>query len=69
MASALLPLIGRFGALVTPPPIPIDYQGLEYRWKNVVFRPGMFVNDAFALVGLVAIVSVSTRGFIGNGLN
>jgi len=37
MASALKLLAG-----LTPPPFvqPLEYDGLEYKWKMLVFRPG-----------------------------
>jgi hypothetical protein len=37
MASAL----NKFVASLTPPPVinPVEYDGLEYRWKMLVFRP------------------------------
>ena len=37
MASALNQLL----ASLTPPPVinPVEYEGLEYRWKMFVFRP------------------------------
>ncbi|KAK7470639.1 hypothetical protein VKT23_002063 [Stygiomarasmius scandens] len=33
---------------ITPPPIenPVDYDGLEFRWKFLVFRPALLKNEA-----------------------
>ncbi|KZT24476.1 DUF1682-domain-containing protein [Neolentinus lepideus HHB14362 ss-1] len=41
---------------ITPPPpvVPADYDGLEYGWKNFVFRPAEFKIEAVAAAGVIA---------------
>ncbi|KIY71440.1 DUF1682-domain-containing protein [Cylindrobasidium torrendii FP15055 ss-10] len=41
-------------ARLTPPPVvvPEEYDGLEFRWKSLVFRPAYFTSEA-ALIGFI----------------
>ncbi|KAF8351439.1 hypothetical protein F5887DRAFT_937478 [Amanita rubescens] len=50
MASALKLLAG-----LTPPPFvqPIEYDGLEYQWKMLVFRPGLFKAEVYLLAAVL----------------
>ncbi|EPQ59261.1 DUF1682-domain-containing protein [Gloeophyllum trabeum ATCC 11539] len=40
---------------ITPPPpvVPAEYNGLEYRWKNFVFRPAEFKIEGLAALGII----------------
>ncbi|TFK55735.1 DUF1682-domain-containing protein [Heliocybe sulcata] len=49
---------------ITPPPpiVSADYDGLEYRWKNFVFRPAEFKIEAVAAVAVIAFVVLFWTG-------
>ncbi|KAJ3529403.1 hypothetical protein NM688_g7859 [Phlebia brevispora] len=67
MSSPLAPLAKVLQA-ISPPPIllPQEYDGLEFRWKFLVFRPAMFKQEAWFLsVVLLYIVFY----FIGKSAN
>lgn len=58
MANPILQTLGRFGMALQPQTPSLDYTGLEYRWKNFVFRPAEFQKEAvFAgMLGLLMLV-------------
>ncbi|KAG1768200.1 DUF1682-domain-containing protein [Suillus occidentalis] len=60
MASLLVKILGA----MTPPPFvqPTVYDGWEVKWKFLVFRPGLFQNQAYLLVGLLAYVVIAIYG-------
>ncbi|EGO27566.1 hypothetical protein SERLADRAFT_461258 [Serpula lacrymans var. lacrymans S7.9] len=62
--ASLLNLIGG----LTPPPVILsdDYEGLEYRWKFISFRPALFQTQALLLVGVCLYVLLA---FYGKRLN
>jgi hypothetical protein len=62
MATALLPLLGRLGANLQPPPNMVDYDGLEYKWRVFVFRPALFQKEAIALVVLGLMIAAYMFG-------
>ena len=55
-------------SLLTPPPlvVPEDYDGLEYRWKFLVFRPGrvctLFPSDSPIAKALCTAISLPEGG-------
>ncbi|KIM67976.1 hypothetical protein SCLCIDRAFT_1210131 [Scleroderma citrinum Foug A] len=51
-------------ALLTPPPIVLadHYDGLEYRWKFLVFRPAVLQVQAFLLLALLVYIAFSLYG-------
>ncbi|KAI0053523.1 DUF1682-domain-containing protein [Auriscalpium vulgare] len=53
MASQILPSINRAVAALSPPPAVLseDYDGLQYSWWFLVFRPALFKNELFLLGG------------------
>ncbi|EJU06394.1 DUF1682-domain-containing protein [Dacryopinax primogenitus] len=68
MSAALLTqLNGALRFLQPPPPVPEgEYEGLEYRWRNIVFRPGQF---KFEAVGLGFVIIYLLVWAIGRALN
>ena len=52
--AAILNIFSEIAKSLTPPPpfTGAEYDGLEYRWKNFVFRPALFKVEAFLLVAL-----------------
>ncbi|KAH7914334.1 DUF1682-domain-containing protein [Hygrophoropsis aurantiaca] len=60
MASLLVKLVSS----LTPPPFTQgeEYDGWEYRWKFLVFRPALFQTQAYLLVGLLAYVAFTLYG-------
>ncbi|KAJ7095409.1 hypothetical protein B0H15DRAFT_829444 [Mycena belliarum] len=54
----------QFLAALTPQPFvnPENYDGLEYRWKFLVFRPALFQREAFLLAALLAYVAFFLLG-------
>lgn len=59
-------LLGRFTRSLQPPPLSLDYEGTEYRWGNLVFRPAEFYAEGLAL-GVVGFILAIY--FIGKKLN
>ncbi|TDL29497.1 DUF1682-domain-containing protein [Rickenella mellea] len=53
---------------LTPPPVFTgpDYDGLEYRWKVVVFRPALFKVEAFLILGVIFYIAAF---FVGKSAN
>jgi len=53
---------------LSPPPVNLspDYDGLEWRWKFLTFRPALFQNEVFCIVGVLIYVAVY---FIGKSAN
>ncbi|KAF9462667.1 hypothetical protein BDZ94DRAFT_1194336 [Collybia nuda] len=53
---------------LTPPPVvnPVDYDGLEYKWKIFVFRPALFKNEVYLLTGLFVYIAVVYYGVLIN---
>lgn len=64
MASALNQLL----AGLTPPPVinPVEYEGLEFRWKMFVFRPALFKTELYLLTGVLVYVAVIFFGSSSN---
>ncbi|KIK68153.1 hypothetical protein GYMLUDRAFT_36991 [Collybiopsis luxurians FD-317 M1] len=62
--STLLNLLGA----LTPPPFvaPDNFDGLEYRWKWLTFRPAYFYKEAFLLAVLLFYVAFF---FVGQAIN
>ncbi|KAJ9123120.1 hypothetical protein QFC22_001311 [Naganishia vaughanmartiniae] len=54
--------------LLAPPPFVFEenYSGLEFRWKNLAFRPAMFVKEGLIL-GIVALLLVAY--YLGKSMN
>ncbi|KIP10601.1 hypothetical protein PHLGIDRAFT_33815 [Phlebiopsis gigantea 11061_1 CR5-6] len=54
--------------LLTPPPlvVPEDYDGVEFRWKFLVFRPGLFQKEALFLSAVLLYIAWY---FIGKSYN
>ena len=46
MASQLTETLGKLGMFLQPQTPTHDYEGLEYRWKSLVFRPALFHREA-----------------------
>ncbi|KAJ3484549.1 hypothetical protein NLI96_g5580 [Meripilus lineatus] len=57
-----------FLSALSPPPVTLDldYDGLEYRWKIFTIRPGLFKNELFVLLAVIAYFGFY---FIGKKLN
>jgi hypothetical protein len=57
MASQLTETLAKLGMFLQPQTPTHDYQGLEYRWKSLVFRPALFHREAImaGFMGLILI--------------
>ncbi|KAJ9112587.1 hypothetical protein QFC19_000606 [Naganishia cerealis] len=55
-------------SLLAPPPVVFEenYAGLEFRWKNLAFRPAMFIKEALVL-GIVALLLMAY--YLGKSMN
>ncbi|KAK0491041.1 hypothetical protein IW261DRAFT_1413438 [Armillaria novae-zelandiae] len=53
---------------ITPPPFvaPSEYDGLEYRWRFIAFRPAYFEKEAYLLLALGGFILVSIIGISYN---
>ncbi|KAH7929470.1 DUF1682-domain-containing protein [Leucogyrophana mollusca] len=60
MASLLVKVVSS----LTPPPFTQgeEYDGWQYKWKFLVFRPALFQTQAYLLVGLLAYVAIALYG-------
>ncbi|KAF7790803.1 hypothetical protein EIP86_001760 [Pleurotus ostreatoroseus] len=65
--SAPNPLVKLLASL-SPPPVymPVDYDGLEFKWKFFTFRPALFQNEVYILAVILFYVAFS---FIGRRTN
>ncbi|KAI0921119.1 hypothetical protein AcW2_006199 [Taiwanofungus camphoratus] len=54
----------RFLQFLTPPPVNVspDYDGLEYKWKFLTFRPALFKNEVYFVLVVVFYVSCYVIG-------
>ncbi|KZT50433.1 DUF1682-domain-containing protein [Calocera cornea HHB12733] len=70
MASLLLPQVAGLLKFLQPPPAPaedVPYEGIEYRWRNIVFRPGQYQAEAIVLALVVLYMLVWAIGRQING--
>jgi len=69
MSAALLGQIAPLLRFLQPQPQPTDeeYTGIEYRWRNLVFRPGQFQYEAIALGFVVVYLLAWAIGRYING--
>ncbi|KAK0206569.1 hypothetical protein DFS33DRAFT_1255699 [Desarmillaria ectypa] len=53
---------------ITPPPFvaPSEYDGLEYRWRFITFRPAYFETEAYLLLALGGFILVAIIGISYN---
>ncbi|KAF8621572.1 hypothetical protein AX15_007599 [Amanita polypyramis BW_CC] len=63
MASVVKLLAG-----LAPPPFvqPVDYDGLEYKWKMFVFRPGLFKVELYFLTAVLLYIACVKLGASSN---
>ncbi|KAF9567297.1 DUF1682-domain-containing protein [Agrocybe pediades] len=60
--------ITQFLQSITPPPVvtPEHYEGLQYRWKALVFRPALLKTEVFLLLGVLFYI---VWAYIGSSSN